>query len=254
MKSIIGLPVNDPVAAAPGGISGLPANPISVSNPGSFGAPEVVVAAEESAFYRRAEALRLEAAAAQIKGRVAPSLPESSQARRLSPIPVTVSWGTGPAPAGASTITGAMSIGSGDSGRYPGCVAISGSSPAPAVGEGRGEDSGSTEVARCSGSAEVLSKVSALALDRSGELLVSIVGVRSLPADVVRRPPEAAASADADREPSRDTGRRDGDESRCAPGEADEPSEPVESAKATGIDATADPIPNATASAPTRPT
>ena len=51
--------------------------------------------------------------------------------------------------------------------------------------------------------------------------------------------------------------RRDGDVDLVAPVEelsALEPAEPVVSAKAIGIDATADPTPRAIASAPTRPT
>ena len=53
--------------------------------------------------------------------------------------------------------------------------------------------------------------------------------------------------------------RREGAVVLVEPEEADDasvldPAEPVVSAKATGIDATADPTPRATASAPTRPT
>ncbi len=44
------------------------------------------------------------------------------------------------------------------------------------------------------------------------------------------------------------------DEADDEPDEPDEPPEPVVSANATGTDATADPTPNATAKAPTRPT
>jgi len=71
---------------------------------------------------------------------------------------------------------------------------------------------------------------------------------------------EASVRAPA-RAPPRDRGPdAGGDVDGPAPADDDEsddpddPDDPVVSANATGIDATADPTPNATASAPTRPT
>jgi hypothetical protein len=64
-----------------------------------------------------------------------------------------------------------------------------------------------------------------------------------------RAPPRVAA----DREPARDAVDFDA-ESDADAESADEPAEPVVSANATGIAATAEPTPNATANAPTRPT
>ena len=70
---------------------------------------------------------------------------------------------------------------------------------------------------------------------------------------------DAAARADAARAPERAAPRFGAglgwaDSAATALAEPDEPAEPVVSATANGIDATAEPTPNATANAPTRPT
>ena len=75
------------------------------------------------------------------------------------------------------------------------------------------------------------------------------------------RPPGTPPTESADADPAR-PGRplRDGTDGFVAPADEDEsddpddPPDPVVSANATGTDATAEPTPNATASAPTRPT
>ena len=70
-----------------------------------------------------------------------------------------------------------------------------------------------------------------------------------LPAESVAVEPPRPARA-APREGT-DADAEDADEASEEPAE---PAEPVVSANATGTDATAEPTPNATASAPTRPT
>jgi hypothetical protein len=143
--------------------------------------------------------------------------------------------------AGESTIVGAASAGSGTPVPTSRAMVGSDSSPTLAIGVSSGREPGNSVVARCSGDAEALSAV-----------LVPSAGERLPLVDVAERAPVATESTDSDREPSLEGDRLAGDESLCAPVE-EEPSDPVESAKADGIDI-ADPIPNATASAPTRPT
>ena len=84
----------------------------------------------------------------------------------------------------------------------------------------------------------------------SGEELASAAESEAAPDP--RAPPRVAA----DREPARDAVDFDAEPDADAESAEldDEPAEPVVSANATGIAATAEPTPNATAKAPTRPT
>ena len=286
MKSAIGFAVKAPVADALGMATAvLAAPPIS-------GSPLVVV--EAAAFTAPAcepSSRRLAANAAEARGPATgtpPSLPAPSQDSRLPLSPVTAQRGeaavmTGAAGASAATgtltdSTSGLADGAGDE---ESAVESTWVTAAGAGGAGVSTGEGATDASAVGADSIALSASGASTTISGAELLRRFgvltaaeppgtpargeadarpPGARSgrsseVALDVVpelRAPPRVAA----EREPARD-GLDLGAESDAEAVSAElavEPAEPVVSANATGIAATADQTPNATASAPTRPT
>lgn len=273
MKSAIGFAVNPPVADAFEDTTALlAAAPIS-------GSPLIVVEAADLAVAACEPSSRLLAAsAAQASGPAAgtpPPLPVPSHDSRLPLTPATApregaTVMTGAAAAGtpadsaadadvaeedpgatgtswdiaAGAVRAEVSIGEDGAG----VESVAGTDSRALSGAGTSSTTTGAELLRPFGGVAVADPPGVSALGEEDPLLPAS-GAESVsePAADPRAPPRAAA----DRDPPRVALVLD-PESDAA--EAVEPAEPVVSAKATGIDATAEPTPRATARAPTRPT